>query len=96
MHIFTHLKPASLGKTGKGIHADRMLEHDGMVGELLKQLDHLYIADNTIVLYTTDNGAEIALWPDGAHDSLPWRERHYLGRRIPYSHDGALAGRLKA
>jgi arylsulfatase len=66
MHVFTHLKPASLGKTGKGIHADGMVEHDGMVGELLKQLDDLGIADNTIVLYTTDNGAEIALWPDGA------------------------------
>ena len=66
MHVFTHLKPESLGKTGKGIHADGMLEHDGMVGELLKQLDDLGIADNTIVLYTTDNGAEIALWPDGA------------------------------
>jgi arylsulfatase A-like enzyme len=66
MHIFTHLKQASLGKTGKGIHADGMVEHDGMVGELLKQLDDLGIADNTIVVYTTDNGAEIALWPDGA------------------------------
>src|SRR5262245_51356267 len=66
MHVFTHLKPASMGKTGKGIHADGMAEHDGMVGELLKQLDDLGIADNTIVLYTTDNGAEIALWPDGA------------------------------
>ncbi len=66
MHVFTHLKPASLGKTGKGIHADGMVEHDGMVGELLKQLDDLAIADNTIVLYSTDNGAEIALWPDGA------------------------------
>jgi arylsulfatase len=66
MHVFTHLKAASLGKTGKGIHADGMVEHDGMVGELLKQLDDLKIADNTIVLYTTDNGAELALWPDGA------------------------------
>jgi arylsulfatase A-like enzyme len=66
MHVFTHLKQSSLGKTGKGIHADGMLEHDGMVGELLKQLDDLGIADNTIVLYTTDNGAELALWPDGA------------------------------
>ena len=66
MHVFTHLKPASLGKTGKGIHADGMVEHDGMVGELLQQLDDLGIANNTIVLYTTDNGAEIALWPDGA------------------------------
>ena len=66
MHVFTHLKPESLGKTGKGIHADGMVEHDGMVGQLLKQLDDLGIAGNTIVLYTTDNGAEIALWPDGA------------------------------
>ena len=66
MHVFTHLKPDSMGKTGKGIHADGMVEHDGHVGQLLKQLDDLGIADNTIVLYTTDNGAEIALWPDGA------------------------------
>ena len=66
MHIFTHLKPASVGVSGKGIHADGMVEHDAMVGELLKQLDDLGIADNTIVIYTTDNGAEIALWPDGA------------------------------
>ena len=70
MHVFTHLKPELLGKTGKGIHADGMVEHDSMVGELLKQLDDLGIADNTIVLYTTDNGAEIALWPDGAMTPL--------------------------
>ena len=66
MHVFTHLKPESVGKTGMGIHADGMAEHDGHVGQLLKQLDDLGITDNTIVLYTTDNGAEIALWPDGA------------------------------
>jgi arylsulfatase A-like enzyme len=66
MHVFTHLKEESVGVTGKGIHADGMVEHDGHVGQLLKQLDDLKIADNTIVLYTTDNGAELALWPDGA------------------------------
>ncbi len=66
MHVFTHLKKESLGKTGKGIHADGMVEHDGHVGELLKQLDDLGITNDTIVLYTTDNGAELALWPDGA------------------------------
>ncbi|MBB3542535.1 MULTISPECIES: arylsulfatase [unclassified Rhizobium] len=66
MHVFTHLKADSLGKTGKGIHADGMVEHDGHVGQLLDQLDQLGIAENTIVLYTTDNGAELALWPDGA------------------------------
>ncbi|RVP02603.1 arylsulfatase [Sinorhizobium meliloti] len=66
MHVFTHLKPESMGKTGKGIHADGMVEHDGHVGQLLQQLDDLGITENTIVLYTTDNGAELALWPDGA------------------------------
>jgi arylsulfatase A-like enzyme len=65
MHVFTHLKPTSQGKTGLGVEADGMVEHDGMVGQLLKQLDDLGIADNTIVLYTTDNGAEVFSWPDG-------------------------------
>src|SRR5262245_49592802 len=49
MHVFTHLKPESVGKTGKGIEADGMVEHDGHVGQLLKQLDDLGITDNTIV-----------------------------------------------
>jgi arylsulfatase A-like enzyme len=65
MHIYTHLKPASQGKTGLGMEADGMVEHDGMVGQLLKQLDDLGIADDTIVIYTTDNGAEVFSWPDG-------------------------------
>ena len=65
MHIWTHLKSESEGKTGHGIYADGMVEHDGHVGRLLKQLDDLGIADNTIVLYTTDNGAEEFSWPDG-------------------------------
>ena len=42
-----------------------MVEHDGHVGQLLKKLDDLKIADNTIVIYTTDNGAEKNMWPDG-------------------------------
>jgi arylsulfatase A-like enzyme len=66
MHVFTHLKKESLGKTGKGMHADGMVEHDGHVGQLLDLLEELGVEDNTIVVYTTDNGAEIALWPDGA------------------------------
>ncbi|WP_407192734.1 arylsulfatase [Bradyrhizobium sp. STM 3566] len=65
MHVFTHLKPSSSGKTSLGLEADGMVEHDGMVGQLLKQLEDLGIADNTIVLYTTDNGAEVFSWPDG-------------------------------
>ena len=65
MHIFTHLKPASVGVTGQGIYADGMFEHDGQVGQLLAKLDELGIADNTIVMYSTDNGAETFSWPDG-------------------------------
>ncbi len=65
MHIYTFLKPASKGKTGLGLVADGMTELDGMVGQLLKKLDDLGIADNTIVVWTTDNGAEGFSWPDG-------------------------------
>jgi len=65
MHIFTHLKPASQGKTGLGIYADGMVEHDAMVGQLLAKLKELGIEDNTIVMYSTDNGAEAFTWPDG-------------------------------
>jgi arylsulfatase len=65
MHIFTHLKPGSEGKTKYGIYADGMVEHDGMVGELLDKLKELGIEDNTIVMYSTDNGAETFSWPDG-------------------------------
>ena len=65
MHIFTHLKKESDGKTGLGIEADGMVEHDGMVGQLLDKIDQLGITNNTIVMYSTDNGAEEMTWPDG-------------------------------
>ena len=65
MHIVTHLKPSSVGKTNAGMQGDGMVEHDGMVGELLKELDDLKIADNTLVVYSTDNGAMKNQWPDG-------------------------------
>lgn len=65
MHVWTHLKKSSKGKTGQGIYADGMVEHDGHVGQLLKKLDDLGITDNTIVMYSTDNGAELLSWPDG-------------------------------
>ncbi len=71
MHVFTHLKPESIGVTGQGLYADGMAEHDGHVGQLLDKLDELGIADNTIVMYSTDNGAELALWPDGGY--TPYR-----------------------
>jgi len=65
MHIWTRLKPESQGKTGLGIYPDGMVEHDGLVGEVLEQLDELGLADDTIVMYSTDNGAEKFTWPDG-------------------------------
>jgi arylsulfatase len=65
MHIFTHLKKESDGKTGLGLYPDGMVETDGHVGQLLKLIDDLGAADNTIVVYTTDNGAEVFTWPDG-------------------------------
>ena len=65
MHIWTHLKPESEGKTGLGVYPDGMVEHDAMVGEILDKLEELGIADNTIVMYSTDNGAEVMTWPDG-------------------------------
>jgi arylsulfatase len=71
MHIWTHLKAASQGKTGLGVYPDGMVEHDGHVGMLLKKLDELGIADNTIVMYSTDNGAETMSWPDGG--TTPFR-----------------------
>jgi len=71
MHIHTHLKEESKGKTGLGVYADGMVEHDAMVGQLLDKLDELGIADNTIVMYSSDNGAESFSWPDGG--TTPFR-----------------------
>jgi arylsulfatase A-like enzyme len=65
MHVNTHLKPESEGVTGLGVYADGMVEHDGHVGQLLDRLEELGVADNTIIMYSSDNGAEIFLWPDG-------------------------------
>ena len=65
MHFYTHLKPESDGVTGLGIYADGMVEHDGHVGQILDLLDELKIADNTIVIYTVDNGPHFNEWPDG-------------------------------
>jgi arylsulfatase A-like enzyme len=71
MHIWTHLKAESEGKTGLGVYPDGMVEHDGHIGQLLQKLDDLGIADNTIVIWTTDNGAEAMSWPDGG--TTPFR-----------------------
>lgn len=71
MHIWTHLNPEAEGKTGLGIYPDGMVEHDMHVGQILDKLEELGIADNTIIMYSTDNGAEAMTWPDGG--TLPFR-----------------------
>ena len=71
MHVWTHLPKKWQGKTGLGVYADGMAQHDYEVGQLLDKLDELGIADNTIVMYSTDNGAESFTWPDGG--TTPFR-----------------------
>jgi arylsulfatase len=67
MHFRTHTKPESLGQAGRwqSPYHDTMIDHDKTVGELLNLLDELGIADNTIVMYSTDNGPHMNSWPDG-------------------------------
>ncbi|MEU7891948.1 arylsulfatase [Nonomuraea sp. NPDC049152] len=66
MHFRTHVKPESRGRAGRwqSEYHDTMLDHDDIVGDLLAVLDELGIAENTIVLYSTDNGPHMNTWPD--------------------------------
>ncbi|MBR0651780.1 arylsulfatase [Roseomonas terrae] len=66
MHVYTHVPPNYDGRTGLNFYADGMVQHDDHVGLILKKLDDLGIADNTIVIYSTDNGPHFNEWPDGA------------------------------
>jgi len=66
MHFRTHVKKELRGISGQDEYGDGMVEHDMQVGMLLKQLDDLGIADNTIVHYSTDNGPHMNTWPDAA------------------------------
>jgi arylsulfatase A-like enzyme len=65
MHVWTRLKEESRGVTGLGLYPDGMVEHDKWVGRLLGLLEQLGVAEDTIVIYSTDNGAEVFTWPDG-------------------------------
>jgi arylsulfatase len=66
MHFRTHVKDELRGISGQDEYADGMVEHDMHVGKLLAVLDELGVADNTIVLYSTDNGPHMNTWPDAA------------------------------
>jgi arylsulfatase A-like enzyme len=67
MHLFTHTKPSSLGQAGRwqSPYHDTMIDHDKNVGDVLDYLDELGIAENTFVMYSTDNGPHRNSWPDG-------------------------------
>ena len=67
MHVWTHLSPKWENKSGYGLYADGMMELDAEVGAILKKIDDEGIADNTIVVFTSDNGAETFSWPDGGN-----------------------------
>jgi arylsulfatase len=86
MHVWTHLSDRWVGKTGFGLYSDGIQELDWVVGQLLKKLDDLGIADNTLVIFTTDNGAEKFTWPDGG--TTPFRGEKGLGWeggfRVPF------------
>ena len=94
MHLYTHVRASMRGQSGMpdNEYADGMIEHDGDVGKLLKALDDLGIANDTIVVYTTDNGPHMNSWPDAA--MTPFRsekDTNWEGAfRVPG--DGALAG----
>ncbi len=73
MHFRTHVAEKNLGKSGQDPYSDRMVVHDEQIGQMLDKLDELGIADNTIVMYSTDNGPENDTWPDGANS--PFRSQ---------------------
>jgi arylsulfatase A-like enzyme len=73
MHFRTHVAAKNRGKSGQDEYSDRMVTHDEQIGQVLDKLDELGIADNTIVMYSTDNGPENDTWPDGAN--TPFRSQ---------------------
>ena len=91
MHLFAHTKEESLGQAGRwqSPYHDTMIDHDKQVGEMLDLLDELGLADNTFVMYSTDNGPHQYL--AGRRIPVRQREEHQLGRRVPCAAAGALA-----
>jgi arylsulfatase len=73
MHMYTHLAAKNRGKSGQDDYSDRMVTHDEQIGQMLDKLEQLGVADNTIVMYSTDNGPENDTWPDGAN--TPFRSQ---------------------
>ena len=72
-HFRTHLAAKNRGKSGQDDYSDRMVTHDEQIGQILDKLEELGIADNTFVMYSTDNGPENDTWPDAAN--TPFRSQ---------------------
>ena len=85
MHFRTHVAAKNLGKSGQDPYSDRMVVHDEQIGMILDKLDELGISDNTIVMYSTDNGPENDTWPDGANSPFrAQKDTNYEGAwRVP-------------
>ncbi len=97
MHFRTHVAAKNIGKSGQDPYSDRMVVHDEQIGMMLAKLDELGIADNTIVMYSTDNGPENDTWPDeDAVHTLPRTEGFQLGGWLAGAVLHALAGQDQA
>ena len=101
MHFRTHIAERHRGKSGgQGDYADRMVEHDEHIGMMLDKLDELGIADNTIVMYSTDNGPHYNSWPDaGITPSRSEKDTNWEGAwRVPafVRWPGQVQGRHRA
>ena len=98
MHLRTHVRPEHRGryKHGDSEYIDGMIEHDDTIGTLLKALDDMGIANNTIVVYTSDNGPHMNYLAGRRDDAVPLREEHQLGRCLSRAVRGPLAGAHQA
>ena len=96
MHLRTHAKPESVGQSGRwqSEYHDAMIDHDKNVGTVLKALDDLGIADNTLVMYSTDNGPHMNSWPDGA--MTPFRNEKNSNWEGPTGCRRSCAGRARS
>ena len=100
MHVFTFLSPKYQAmmnyKTNYGLEEAGMAQLDDSVGALLKHLDDIGEADNTIVIFTTDNGAEVFTWPDGGMTPFKATKGTVVRGRLPRAGDHPLAGQGQA
>ena len=94
MHFRTHVAAKNIGKSGQDPYSDRMVVHDEQIGEMLNKLDELGIADNTIVMYSTDNGPENDTWPDGAN--TPFRSQRTPTGKAAGAYRASCAGRARS